>query len=265
MYTFNYQKAKSIADAAALLAKNGDAKPLAGGQSLIAAMKLRLARPSDVLDLGTIPELKGIKVDGASVTVGAMTRHAEVAGSAEVKKAIPALASLAASIGDRQVRNMGTIGGSLANNDPAADYPAGVLGLGATVVTNKRKIPADDFFKGMYETALAQGELITSVVFPIPKRAAYMKFKNPASRFALVGVLVADTGKGVRVAVTGAAPSVFRVPEMEKALGSKFAPESVANIKLSADKLNSDLHAKADYRAHLITVMARRAVEAALK
>jgi aerobic carbon-monoxide dehydrogenase medium subunit len=265
MYSFNYQKAKSVAEAAALLAKNGDAKPLAGGQSLIAAMKLRLARPSDVVDLGTLPDLKGIKVDGSNVTIGAMTRHAEVAGSADVKKAIPALASLAASIGDRQVRNMGTIGGSLANNDPAADYPAGVLGLGATVVTNKRKIAADDFFKGMYETALQPGELITSVVFPVPKRAAYMKFKNPASRFALVGVLVADTGKGVRVAVTGAAPSVFRVPEMEKALGSKFAPESVANIKVSPDKLNSDLHAKADYRAHLVTVMARRAVEAALK
>jgi aerobic carbon-monoxide dehydrogenase medium subunit len=265
MYSFNYQKAKSVADAAALLAKNGDAKPLAGGQSLIAAMKLRLARPSDVVDLGTLPDLKGIKVDGSTVTIGAMTRHAEVAASAEVKKAIPALASLAASIGDRQVRNMGTIGGSLANNDPAADYPAGVLGLGATVVTNKRKIAADDFFKGMYETALGQGELITAVAFPIPKRAAYMKFKNPASRFALVGVLVADTGKGVRVAVTGAAPSVFRVPEMEKALTSKFAPESVANIKVSPDNLNSDLHAKADYRAHLITVMARRAVEAALK
>jgi aerobic carbon-monoxide dehydrogenase medium subunit len=265
MYTFNYQKAKSVADAAAVLAKNGDAKPLAGGQSLIAAMKLRLARPSDVVDLGTIPDLKGIKVDGSAVTIGAMTRHAEVAGSAEVKKAIPALASLAASIGDRQVRNMGTIGGSLANNDPAADYPAGVLGLGATVVTNKRKIAADDFFKAMYETALQPGELITSVVFPIPKRAAYMKFKNPASRFALVGVLVAETGKGVRVAVTGAAPSVFRVPEMEKALAAKFAPESVANVKVSPDKLNSDLHAKADYRAHLVTVMARRAVEAALK
>jgi aerobic carbon-monoxide dehydrogenase medium subunit len=265
MYTFNYQKAKSVADAAAVLAKNGDAKPLAGGQSLIAAMKLRLARPSDVVDLGTIPDLKGIKVDGSAVTIGAMTRHAEVAGSAEVKKAIPALASLAASIGDRQVRNMGTIGGSLANNDPAADYPAGVLGLGATVVTNKRKIAADDFFKAMYETALQPGELITSVVFPIPKRAAYMKFKNPASRFALVGVLVAETGKGVRVAVTGAAPSVFRVPEMEKALAAKFAPESVANVKVSPDNLNSDLHAKADYRAHLVTVMARRAVEAALK
>jgi aerobic carbon-monoxide dehydrogenase medium subunit len=265
MYTFNYQKAKSLSDAAALLAKNGDAKALAGGQSLIAAMKLRLARPSDVVDLGSIPDLKGIKADGGTVTIGAMTRHAEVAASAEVKKAIPALASLAGGIGDRQVRNMGTIGGSLANDDPAADYPAGVLGLGATIVTNKRKIAADDFFKGMYETALARGEIITSVVFPVPKRAAYMKFRNPASRYAIVGVFVADTGKGVRVAVTGAAPSVFRVAEMEKALGSKFAAESVAGVKVSPDKLNTDLHAKADYRAHLITVMARRAVEAALK
>jgi aerobic carbon-monoxide dehydrogenase medium subunit len=265
MYTFNYQKAKSLSDAAAFLAKNGDAKALAGGQSLIAAMKLRLARPSDVVDLGSIADLKGIKADGGTVTIGAMTRHAEVAASAEVRKAIPALAALAGGIGDRQVRNMGTIGGSLANNDPAADYPAGVLGLGATIVTNKRKIAADDFFKGMYETALAQGEIITSVVFPVPKRAAYMKFRNPASRYAIVGVFVADTGKGVRVAVTGAAPSVFRVAEMEKALGSKFAAESVASVKVSPDKLNTDLHAKADYRAHLITVMARRAVEAALK
>ena len=265
MYSFNYQKAKSVADAAALLAKNNDARPLAGGQSLIAAMKLRLAQPSDVVDLGTIAELRGIKVDGKNVSIGAMTRHAEVAVSAEVRKAIPALASLAGGIGDRQVRNMGTIGGSLANNDPAADYPAAVLGLAATVVTNKRKIPADDFFKGMYETALEQGELITAVSFPVPRRAAYMKFRNPASRYAIVGVFVADSGNGVRVAVTGAAPSVFRAPEMEKALAAKFAPESVANVKVSPDSLNSDMHAKADYRAHLITVMARRAVEAALK
>jgi carbon-monoxide dehydrogenase medium subunit len=265
MYSFNYQKAKTVADAAAVLTKNGDARPLAGGQSLIAAMKLRLSHPTDIVDLGTIAELRGIKVDGKTITIGATTRHAEVAASADVKKAIPALASLAGGIGDRQVRNMGTIGGSLANNDPAADYPAGALGLGATIVTNKRKIPADDFFRGMYETALQQGELITSVVFPVPKRAAYMKFKNPASRYAIVGVFVADTGNGVRVAVTGAGPSVFRVPEMEKALAAKFAPEAVANVKVSQDNLNSDLHAKADYRAHLVTVMARRAVEAALK
>ena len=265
MYTFKYQRANSVADAAAVISKNADAKLLAGGQSLIATMKLRLSRPSDLVDLGPMAELRGIKVEGGAVTIGAMTRHAEVAASAEVKKAIPALASLAASIGDRQVRNMGTLGGSVAHNDPAADYPAAVLALGATVNTNKRKIAADQFFKGMYETALEAGEIITSVTFPCPKRAAYMKFKNPASRYAIVGGFVADSGNGVRVAVTGAAPSVFRVAEMEKALASKFAPESVASIKVPEKGLNSDLHAKADYRAHLITVMARRAVEAALK
>jgi carbon-monoxide dehydrogenase medium subunit len=265
MYAFNYQRAKSVADAAAVISKKTDAKLLAGGQSLIAALKLRLSQPSDLVDLGTIAELRGIKVEGNAVTIGAMTRHAEVAASAEVKKAIPALASLAASIGDRQVRNMGTLGGSVAHNDPAADYPAGLLGLGATVNTNKRKIASDQFFKGMYETALEAGEIITSVTFPVPKRAAYMKFKNPASRYAIVGVFVADTGNGVRVAVTGAAPAVFRIAEMEKALTAKFAPESVAGIKVPEKGLNSDLHAKADYRAHLVTVMTRRAVEAALK
>jgi len=265
MYSFNYQKAKTVADAAKVLAKDSDAKLLAGGQSLIAAMKLRLAHPSEVIDLGTVKELSGIKADSKAVAIGAMTRHAEVASSAAVKKAIPALASLAAGIGDRMVRNMGTIGGSLANNDPAADYPAAALALGATVVTNKRKIAADEFFKGMYETALQKGEIITSVSFPVPKRAAYMKFKNPASRYAIVGVFVAEIGTGVRVAVTGAAASVFRVAAMEKALATKFAPESVANIAVPEKGLNSDLHAKADYRAHLITVMAKRAVEAAMK
>ena len=265
MYPFNYQRAKSVADASAAVSKNADAKLLAGGQSLVATLKLRLAKPSDLVDLGTIDELRGIKVDGGSVTIGAMTRHAEVAASAEVRKAIPALAALAGGIGDRQVRNMGTLGGSVAHNDPAADYPAGLLGLGATVNTNKRKIAADQFFKGMYETALDAGEIITSVTFPRAKRAAYMKFKNPASRYAIVGVFVADSGSGVRVAVTGAGPGVFRVPEMEKALAAKFAPESVANIKVPEKGLNSDLHAKADYRAHLITVMAKRAVEAAMK
>ena len=265
MYSFEYQKVKSVDDAAKIIAKDADAKLLAGGQSLIAAMKLRLAKPSSVVDLGSIKGLSGIKVDGKNVTLGAMTRHAEVAASAEVRKAIPALAALAGGIGDRMVRNMGTVGGSLANNDPAADYPAGALGLGATIVTNKRKIAADDFFKGLYETALGKGEIIEQIVFPIPKRAAYMKFKNPASRYAIVGVFVADTGSGARVAVTGAGPCVFRVAAMEKALASKFAPESVANISVPEKGLNSDLHAKADYRAHLVTVMARRAVEAAVK
>jgi aerobic carbon-monoxide dehydrogenase medium subunit len=265
MYSFNYQKVKSVGDAAKIIAKDADAKLLAGGQSLIAAMKLRLAKPSSVVDLGSIKGLTGIKTDGKTVTIGAMTRHAEVAASSDVKKAIPALAALAGGIGDRMVRNMGTIGGSLANNDPAADYPAGVLGLGATIVTNKRKIAADDFFKGLYETALGKGEIIEQVSFPVPKRAAYMKFKNPASRYAIVGVFVADFGSGVRVAVTGAGPCAFRVAAMEKALASKFAPESVANVSVPEKGLNSDLHAKADYRAHLITVMARRAVEAAIK
>jgi carbon-monoxide dehydrogenase medium subunit len=264
MYSFNYQKTKSVADAAAALGKNADAKLLAGGQSLIAAMKLRLSQPAQLVDLGDVAELRGIKTDGGSVTIGAMTRHAEVAASAEVKKAIPALAALAGGIGDRMVRNMGTIGGSVAHNDPAADYPAAVLGLGATVITNKRKIAADDFFKGMFETALQAGEIITAVSFPVPKRAAYMKFKNPASRYALVGVFVAETSGGPRVAVTGAGPGVFRVPEMEKALAAKFAPESVASIAVKSSGLNSDIHASAEYRAHLVTVMAKRAVAAAL-
>jgi carbon-monoxide dehydrogenase medium subunit len=264
MYSFNYQKTKSVADAAAALGKNADAKLLAGGQSLVAAMKLRLAQPAQLIDLGDVAELKGIKVDGGSVTIGAMTRHAEVASSADVRKAIPALAALAGGIGDRMVRNMGTIGGSVAHNDPAADYPAAVLGLNATIVTNKRKIAADDFFKGLFETALQAGEIITAVSFPVPKRAAYMKFKNPASRYALVGVFVAETSGGPRVAVTGAGPGVFRVPEMEKALAAKFAPESVANIAVKSSALNSDIHASAEYRAHLITVMAKRAVAAAL-
>jgi carbon-monoxide dehydrogenase medium subunit len=265
MHAFNYHRPASLADAASLAAKSADAKLLAGGQSLVQAMKLRLASPTDLIDLGTLKDLAGIKVSGNAVEIGAMARHADVANSAEVKKAIPALAMLAGSIGDRQVRNMGTLGGSLANSDPAADYPAAVLGLGATVITNKGKHEADKFFKGLYETALGKGEVITAVSFPVAKRAAYVKFKNPASRFAMVGVFVAETSSGVRVAVTGAGSRVFRVPEMEKALGAKFAPESVAGVKVKADGLNSDLHASAEYRAHLITVMAKRAVEAALK
>src|SRR5499433_3721770 len=226
MYAFSYQKVKSVADAAAALAKNSEAKLLAGGQTLVASMKLRLANPGQVVDLGEVPELKGIKVSGNAVTIGAMTRHAEVASSADVKKAIPALAALAGGIGDRMVRNMGTIGGSLANNDPAADYPAAVLGLGATVITNKRKIAADDFFKGMYETALAADEIITTVSFPVPKKAAYVKFPQPASRFALVGVFVAQTGSGVRVAVTGAASHAHRAKPIEDALAKSFTADA---------------------------------------
>jgi carbon-monoxide dehydrogenase medium subunit len=264
MYAFEYQKVTTVADAAAKLAANPDAKLLAGGQSMVASMKLRLANPSLVVDLGTVPELRGIKADAGGVTIGAMTRHAEVAASAEVQKAIPALAALAGGIGDRMVRNMGTLGGAVANSDPAADYPAAVLGLGATVTTNKRKIAADDFLKGMFETALAPGEIITSITFPVPKRAAYMKFRNPASRYAIVGVFVADTAGGPRVAVTGAGGCAFRVPAMEKALAAKFAPESVAAISIPADGLNGDIHASPEYRAHLVTVMAKRAVAKAL-
>jgi aerobic carbon-monoxide dehydrogenase medium subunit len=264
MHAFEYHRPSSTKDALSL-GKKEEARYLAGGQSLVQAMKLRLSSPSDLVDLGAIKELAGIKASGSGVEIGAMTRHADVAGSPEVKKAIPALAALAGIIGDRQVRHMGTMGGSLANSDPAADYPAAVLALGATITTNKRKIEADNFFKGLYETALEPGELITSVAFPAPKRAAYMKFKNPASRFAIVGVFVADFGGKVRVGVTGAGPCAFRQADMEKALASKFAPESVANIKVKPDGLNNDLHASPEYRAHLITVMAKRAVEAALK
>jgi len=263
MHAFKYHRPNSVNDAAGLA--KGDAKLLAGGQSLIQAMKLRLASPTDLIDLGTVKDLAGIKSDGKSVTIGAMTRHAEVAHSADVKKAIPALAALAGMIGDRQVRAMGTIGGSIANNDPAADYPAAVLALNATITTNKGKHEADKFFKGLYETALKDGEIITSVTFQAPKRAAYMKFKNPASRFAIVGVFVADFGGSVRVGVTGAGPCAFRQADMEKALAAKFAPESVASVKQKKEGLNTDLHASAEYRAHLVTVMAKRAVEAALK
>jgi len=264
MYAFNYHKASSVADAAAKLAANGDAKLLAGGQTLIAAMKMRLAAPSDLVDLRGIGEMRGIRVEGGNVVVGAMSTHAEVAASKDVRQSIPALAALAEGIGDRMVRNMGTLGGSIANADPAADYPAGVLGLGATVVTDRRSIAADDFFIGMYETALQPGEIITRVAFPIPQKCGYAKFANPASRYAMVGVFVAQGSSGVRVAVTGAGPSAFRVPEMEQALGKTFAADAVANMKVSDADLSSDMHASAAYRAHLVTVMARRAVVAAL-
>jgi len=265
MHAFQYHRPSSAKDAASLVGKNSESRFLAGGQSLVQAMKLRLSSPSDLVDLGSLKELSFVKASGGGVEIGAMTRHADVASSKDVQKAIPALAALAGNIGDRQVRNMGTLGGSLANNDPAADYPAAVLGLGATITTNKRKIEGDKFFTGLYETALEPGELITSVSFPAPKRAAYMKFKNPASRFAIVGVFVADFGGKVRVAVTGAGPCAFRQADMEKALSAKFAPDAVANIKVKSDGLNNDLHASPEYRAHLITVMTKRAAEAALK
>jgi aerobic carbon-monoxide dehydrogenase medium subunit len=263
MYNFDYQRPKSVADAAKAIAGKDEAKLLAGGMTLIPTLKQRLAKPSDLVDLGRIAELKGIKRDGNAVVIGAMTRHAEVASSDVVKSAIPALAQLAGGIGDPQVRNRGTIGGSLANNDPAADYPAAVLGLNATVITNKRRIAADDFFKGMFETALGQDEIITAVSFPLAEKAGYSKFPNPASRYAIVGVLVARTGGQIRVAVTGAGPVAFRQKEMEAALSRSFTPDAVANVKQSASGLNSDIHASAEYRAHLVTVMAKRAVAAA--
>jgi aerobic carbon-monoxide dehydrogenase medium subunit len=261
MYTFDYQRPGSTAAAAAAL--TGDARYLAGGQSLVQAMKLRLSSSERLVDLGGIGELKGIGVAGSTVTVGAMTTHAAVAASAEVRKAIPALAELAGGIGDPMVRNMGTLGGSIANADPAACYPAGLVGLGATVHTNQRTIAADAFFTGLYGTALKPGELITAVSFPAPAKAAYIKFKQPASRFALVGVFVSQGAGGVRVAVTGAKSSVFRVKAMEDALAKSFTPDAVKAIKLPADDINSDLHGSAAYRAAMISVMAARAVAAA--
>ena len=261
MYAFEYHRPSSLKEAASLARKNADAKLLAGGQSLIPPLKLRLARPSAMMDLGNLPELRGISVVGTNVVIGAATRHAEVAASKDVQMSLPVLAKVAAGIGDRQVRNMGTIGGAIANNDPAADYPAALLGLGATVSTNKRDIAADKFFTGLYETALRPAEIITAVSFPMAKRAAYIKFRNPASRYALVGVFVSETAGRVRVAVTGAAPCVFRAKDMELALASKFAPEAVARVRVPADKLNSDLHASAEYRSHLITVLAQPAVK----
>ena len=263
MYSFTYQKAASVDDAAAMLAARPQAKLLAGGQTLIAAMKLRLADPGELVDLGRIKGLAGIRIDGKTAVIGAMTRHADVAASAELRAAIPALAALAGGIADRMVRNMGTLGGSIANNDPSADYPAAVLALGAGVVTHRRTIAADGFFTGMFETALQAGEIITEVRFPVPVRAAYMKFRNPASRYAIVGVFVADFGAAVRVAVTGAGPVVFRVPAMEQALKVRFAPDAIAAIKVPEAGLNADMHAQADHRAQLITVMAMRAVAAA--
>jgi aerobic carbon-monoxide dehydrogenase medium subunit len=263
MYAFEYAKATSVADAAALLAKTGG-KPLAGGQSLVAAMKLRLAQPGTLVDLAGIDELTGMHTEGEALSIGAMTRHADIASSTEVKRLIPAIAAVAEGIGDRQVRNCGTLGGSLANNDPAADWPAAVLGLDATIVTNKRKIASGEFFKGMYETALAADEIITAVLFPLPKKAAYAKFPNPASRFALVGVFVAHLADGgVRVAVTGAAPSVFRASAIEDALAKSFTADAARRVKVAANGLNSDLHGSAEYRAHLIPVLAGRAVAAA--
>lgn len=263
MYDFDYHRAASLDEAAAMISAKNDVKLLAGGMSLIPALKLRLARYSGLVDLGALEELKGIKHEGNAIVIGAMTSHATVAASAEVKGAIPALAVLAGGIGDPLVRNCGTIGGSIANADPAADYPAGVVGLAATVWTNKRQIFCDDFFVGLFETALQPGEIITAVRFPIPEKAGYAKLRQPASRFALVGVFVAKTVDGVRVAVTGAGPSVFRMRDAEAALARSFEASALDGVEISADGLNSDTHASAAYRAHCVSVIAKCAVLAA--
>ncbi|GAB4377080.1 MAG: xanthine dehydrogenase family protein subunit M [Kiloniellaceae bacterium] len=263
MYDFTHHRPASVDAAVAALTGADDGKIMAGGMTLIPTLKQRLASPSDIVDLGAIAALKGIKEEGGKIVVGAMTTHAAVAADATVKAKIPALAHLADGIGDPQVRNRGTIGGSIANADPAADYPAGLVGLGATVHTNKRQIAADDFFTGLFETALGSDEIVTAVAFPIPEKAAYMKFANPASRYAIVGVFVSKGAGGVRVAVTGAGPSVFRLPDAEKALGSSFSADAVAHVAVSSDGLNSDLHASAEYRANLVSVMLKRAVAAA--
>jgi len=259
MQAFAYQTPASVADAVKAAAADG-AKLVAGGQSLLPSMKLGLAAPEALVDLGAIGTLKGITVAGGVVKIGAMTTHAAVAASADVQKAIPALADLAGKIGDRQVRNRGTLGGSLANNDPAACYPAAVLGLGATIHTDRRDIAADDFFQGIYTTALAENEVITAVSFPVPEKAGWQKFKQPASRFSLVGVFVSKGPKGVRVAVTGGGNGVFRATELEAKLASNYSASALAGATVSADGLNGDLHGSAEYRAALIPVLAARAV-----
>ncbi|MBR0669819.1 FAD binding domain-containing protein [Neoroseomonas soli] len=262
MYDFAYHKPATVADAVKLLA-DPDAKAISGGHTLLPALKHRLNKPSALVDLSGIAELKGIRRAGNAIVIGALTRHVEVATSAEVKAAIPALAYLASHIGDVQVRNRGTLGGSVSNNDPAADYPAAVLGLGATIHTSSRKIAADDFFLGMFTTALEPNEILTAIEFPIVDKAGYAKMKNPASRYVMAGVFVSKSGGNVRVAVNGAGPCVFRQAEMEKALAANWSPEAVAGIKQAAGDLNTDIHGSAEYRAHLVTVMAKRAVAAA--
>ena len=265
MYAFTFHRPQTLRQAASLLAKHEEAKLLAGGHTLLPTMKLRLAGPPQLVDLSLVDGLAGIELKGRSLSIGAMTRHNDVNTSPVVQEAIPALAKLAGVIGDPAVRHMGTIGGSVANNDPNADYPAACLGLGATIITNKRRIAADDFFTGMFSTALEPAEIITKVSFPIPKKAAYQKFRNQASRFALVGVFVAKRGSEIRVAVTGAGSNgVFRVPSFEEALKKRFSPKSLEGLSIPAEGMNSDIHGSAEYRAHLVGVLARRAVAEAI-
>ncbi|MDA0231448.1 MAG: xanthine dehydrogenase family protein subunit M [Proteobacteria bacterium] len=263
MYEFKYHRPTTLAEAAEIHSVAADAQYMAGGQTLLPSLKFRLSKPSDVIDLASIMDLSFIRVEGDALLIGAATLHADVAASETVRTAIPALATLAELIGDPQVRNSGTLGGAIANNDPAADYPAAVLGLGATVITTGREIAGDDFFTDMFETALEEGEIITAVRFPTATKAGYAKFPNPASRYAIVGVFAAETASGVRVAVTGAGPCVFRATAMEAALGQALSSK-VELPAPAADDLNSDMHASAEYRAHLVTVMAKRAIADAL-
>lgn len=260
MYSFNYVKANSLREAREFLKSNPDARPLAGGMTLIPTLKARLAQPSHLVDIGALEELRGIELQGSTLSIGAATRHNDVLRSEKVRQAIPALAELAGRIGDPAVRNLGTMGGSLANNDPAADYPAAALGLNAKIVTDRREIAADDFFQGMFTTALEPGELIVRIAFPVPKRAAYEKFAHPASGYAMTGVFVAETTSDIRVAVTGAGPGVFRWKEAEAALAQKFAADAVAGLRMPPDELNEDIHASRDYRANLVNVLTKRAV-----
>jgi len=262
MYNFSYEKVSSVAEAVEAMGKAEDGKFVAGGQTMLPTMKHRLASPSDIIDLSGVKNLREISCDENFVTIGAMATHFCVASSPEVQREIPALAKLAGNIGDPAVRNRGTIGGSIANNDPAADYPAAVIGLGAKVNTNKREIFGDEFFTGMFETALEEDEVIVSVSFPKTKIASYMKFENPASRYAVVGVFVAKFNDEVRIGVTGATACAHRGMRLEEALNSDFSPAAIDDVELPVEKMNSDIHASAEYRAHLVKVMTRRAVEA---
>jgi carbon-monoxide dehydrogenase medium subunit len=265
MYAFTFHRPTTVRQAVNLLAKNAEAKLLAGGHSLVPVMKQRLASPPVLIDLSKVEGLAGVELKGRSVVIGAMTRHVDVANSPVLSEVMPALAAVPGSIGDPHVRHMGTIGGSVANNDPNADYPAACLGLGAIIITSKRRIPADEFFAGMFTTALEADEIITKIQFPIAKKAAYQKFKHPASGFALVGVFVSKRGPEIRVAVTGAgANGVFRVTEFEHALKKRFSPKSLEGLSVSPDGMSSDIHAGTEYRAHLVGVLARRAVAAAV-
>jgi len=261
MYEFDYHKPASVADAVKLLSADPDARPISGGMTLLPALKLRLNRPTSLVDLSGIAELRGVTREGNTIVIGALTKHHEVATSAAVKAAIPALAAMAHTIGDTQVRNRGTMGGSVANNDPSADYPAALLALGATIKTDRRTISADAFFTGMFTTALETGEIVTAVHIPVPEKAGYAKMKNPASRYSMAGVFVAKGSAGVRVAVNGAgANGVFRVAAMETALAANWSADAVAGVKIDAGGMNGDIHGSAEYRAHLVTVMAKRAV-----